>query len=167
MRVNKNGYAQYVPPLTAGSPASNVKQLLTKYGLWDTYDHRDKMQYKYGVRMTVAVCIAKADTSLGRELKTTNNVANVGNNDRWDRVHYKTIEAGIEAVFRTLSNRYIGRNKKIWELSNWWRKVLWLPPCWNGNYCFATSSDNRNINLSNCLSEIYKKPIDENFLFRL
>ena len=33
MRVNKNGYAQYVPPLTAGSPASNVKQLLTKYGL--------------------------------------------------------------------------------------------------------------------------------------
>jgi len=40
------------------------------------------MQEKYGVKMTVALCIAKADSSLGRELKTTNNIGNVANNDR-------------------------------------------------------------------------------------
>jgi len=164
MRVNSNWKAQEVPRLWTAE--DNVLLMLRRYWLANTYDHRVKMQEKYGVKMTVALCIAKADSSLGRELKTTNNIGNVANNDRWNRVHFSTIELWIEAIFKALTNKYIWKNTKIWELSNWWRKKLWLPKCWNWNYCYATSEDNWNNNILNCIDSLYKIPKDENFLFR-
>jgi len=165
MRVNSNWKAQEVPRLWTAE--DNVLLMLRRYWLAHTYDHRVKMQEKYGVKMTVALCIAKADSSLGRELKTTNNLGNVWNNDRWDRVHFDTIEKWIEAIFKTLTNRYQKRNNKIWELSNSWRAILWLKKCGEAwNYCYATSRDSWNNNVLNCLDSLYKTPKNENFLFR-
>jgi len=132
--------------------------------------HIQKFGFKtaeaYGIKPEVAICISKADSSLWQELTTSNNFWNVWNNDRGDRVHFKTAEEGIAAISKVLVGKYLLPNKKVWELSNGWRANLWLPKCWAWNYCYATSDDNWNVNVINCLSMIHNKPIDEDFSFR-
>jgi len=113
----------------------------------------------YNVKPEVMVCIAQADSSLGKALKSTNNIANVGNNDRGDVVHYATLEAGIEAIGRVLNNQYLSYTQTIGDLSRG-----------GGNETgkiYASSSFNWNKNVKYCLRNILQDPtIDESFKFR-
>lgn len=113
---------------------------------------------KYWVKKELAVCIAWADSHLGRALKSTNNIWNVGNNDRWQVVHYKTIEAWIEAIYRVLTNKYLWHKQSVWSLSVWGG---WSQPR------YATSLENWNNNVLNCLNTILDPTINKSRNFRL
>lgn len=164
-RLNKDLKAQDYVELKGNTVEERATDLLNKHGaphssVWF------KTAEAYGIKAEVAICISKADSSLGQELTTANNFGNVWNNDRGDRVHFKTAEEWIAAISKVLVWKYLLPNKKVWELSNGWRANLWLPKCWAWNYCYATSEDNWNVNVLNCLSMIHNKPIDEDFSFR-
>lgn len=111
----------------------------------------------YKIKKEAIVCIAWADSGLGKKLKSKNNIWNVGNNDRGNVVHFATIEKGIEAMFRVLNNRYLGHKQSIGSLS----------PGGGGNAPFyATSPENWNNNVLNCLNILLDENIDENWIFR-
>lgn len=113
---------------------------------------------KYWVKKELAVCIAWADSHLGRALKSTNNIWNVGNNDRWQVVHYETIGAWIEAMYRVLTNKYLWHKRSIWSLSVWGG---------GSKPYYATSPENWNNNVLNCLNTILDPSITEERVFRV
>ena len=115
---------------------------------------------KYGIKTEVLVCIAFADTHLGYATKSTNNVGNVGNNDRWDTVAFATLEKGIWAIWYTLNNWYLGNKQTIWDLSFAWDCKI------DCSKVYATSNSNWQNNVLNCLSNIYQKQIWPDFIFK-
>lgn len=117
-----------------------------------------KWEKKYKVYKEFALCIARADSWLWKYLKSKNNIWNVGNNDRWQIVEYKTIDDWIEAIYKVLNNSFLGHKQSIWSLSPWW---------WGNSPFYATSPENWNINVLNCLNTIVNSSINENSKFRL
>jgi len=112
----------------------------------------------YGIAPELLVCIAQADSSLGRYVKTANNIGNVGNTDNGRTKTFATLEAGIEAIAQTLSNSYLGHYTTIGELSRG-----------GGNQTgaiYASSPYNWNKNTLGCMSDILKQDIDEQYNFR-
>lgn len=165
-RVNQNWYRQNVYDLK-GDVDKKSEELLKKYWLWKTFMFRKEYGEKHKIKYPVAICIAKADTSLGKFMKSTNNIGNVWNNDRGDVKHYGELSHWIEAIFKTLNNRYVGNNNTIWELSQWGRANMGIAGCWEKNtYCYATSESSWNINVINCLNMLYDNEVDEYFEFR-
>jgi hypothetical protein len=115
---------------------------------------------KHKIHPAMIICIAQADSSLGKALKSTNNIGNVGNNDRGDVVHYPTLEHGIEAIARVLNNGYLGHYQRLGDLSRGGGNAT--------GYIYASSPYNWNKNVKHCLQDILKdSSIDENFNFRL
>ena len=110
--------------------------------------------------MEVAVAIAFADTHLWKATKTPMNLGNVGNNDRWDTRTPDTLEQWIEAIFHTLNNQYLWEKQTIWDLSYAWDCQI------RCDKVYATSPENWNNNVLNSLSNIYRKQIDPEFMFR-
>jgi len=121
----------------------------------------------YGVDPDLLVCIAFADSGLGKQLATAYNYGNVNNNDRGDRVAFSNVMEGIVKMAETLNNSYLGSATTIGELSNGGRTALGLPACGNGAYCWATSPESWNINVISCLEDIKQTDIDETYKFRL
>lgn len=145
-----------------------VNKLLKIYWLSKTVNIWKKYWEEYKIKYPVAICIWFADSSLWASTKSKYNIWNVWNNDRWDIVHFNSIDDWIRAIYRTLNNKYLINNNIIWELSQWWRTNLWLKWCaekWE--YCYATSTENWNINVINCLNMLYNEEKDESFEFRL
>lgn len=164
-RVNKDWRAKPLPRLETknNSVESRTATFLKLY--WHNYDQwkRNSMN----IKTEVLVCIAWADSHLGYALKWENNVGNIWNNDRWNVVHFSSLDSWIKAMAKWLNNTWLWRYNKIWELSQWWRTELWLKWCaekWE--FCYATSPDNWNNNVLNCLSLIHNKQIDENFIYK-
>lgn len=168
-KVNSNWLSQEFKTLKAETKEDRMEELLDMYSttkgtldiwisLWDTY----------GIDPALAIAIAKADSSLWDELKTTNNIGNVGNNDRWDTRSFKSIEEWIEAIYKTLSNQYLWDIYTVGYLSEWWRRNVWAQSCSvSGVYCYASSPENWNINVINTLKLIYNDwMIDETYDFR-
>lgn len=151
-RVNKQGKSKSKEELKWDSFDEIVKNHWLPIDWW--YD----MEKKYKVKKEVALCIAWADSWLGTYLKTKNNIWNVGNNDRWNKVSYKTIENWIEAIFKVLNNKYLKNKQTIWSLSFWW---------WGKSPVYATSTENWNINVINCLSTINWVQVNEDYKIRL
>lgn len=113
---------------------------------------------KYRVRAELLVCIAKADSNLGKQLKTANNIGNVGNTDSGRTQSFATPIAGLEAIGATLNNQYLGSYTKLGELS-----------VGGGNTTgpiYASSPVNWHRNVSTCLSEITGEKVDSDWNFR-
>lgn len=147
-----------------------TKSLLQKFGIGNTYESWTKYGKEAGIKPELAVCIAFADTSLWQALKTENNIGNIWNNDRGDKVAFNSLDSGIKAIFTTLNNQYLKQYDTLWMLSQWGRTILQAKWCWeDGEYCYATSEENWNVNVVNCLNLLYwnDTQIDETFIFRL
>lgn len=160
-KVNSNWQAQEVPRLEKEDWEDRMDEMLLRYGRDEDLEHRrwNRVWEKHGIKPPVLVCIAKADSSLGRELKSSHNYWNVGNNDRGDVVHFGSSIAGIDAMGRVLNNKYLGHKQSIGSLS-----------VWGGGDApyYATSPENWNNNVINCLRAIYNDyTLDEDFMFRL
>jgi hypothetical protein len=111
---------------------------------------------RYWVKEEVLACIARADSDMGNANKSTNNIMNIGNNDRWDTRSFDSVLWSVMSAAYSMSQwKYLARNSKIWELSQWWREYLWMQSCSvPGQYCYATSQVNWRRNVNNCLTFI-------------
>lgn len=176
IRVWLQGSMKPVNPLKWKTTDERAKEFLDRVGLGHTLPTWKTLWDTYKLDYTLPLCIAWADSHLWKANKSTNNIGNVWNNDRWDVVHYATLDKGIEAIFFTLRDYHTERNRAwmkdsaiIWQLSWEWRKRLWLPWCVETKWftkCYATSMWVWSTNVTNCLSVIKNTKIDENYEFR-
>ena len=170
IRVGLQGSRKPIPAINGLSTEERAKEWLETTWLGYTLPTWIKLGEKYKVDYTLPICIAWADSHLGKALKSTNNIGNVGNNDRWQVVHYDSMDKGIEAIFRVLNNKYLGWNKQLWELSGEGRQRMSMTGCENApapKKCYATSKGVWSTNVSNCLSVLHNKEITESYFFRL
>ena len=157
---NSAWQSQSFIPLLADEKKERINQLLLAF--WrgeDVLANRwERVGKKYWIKEEVLVCIAKADSSLWKALKTKNNFWNVWNNDRWDKVHFNSPIEWIEAIAKTLNNKYLGKYTTINDLSRYWNKDWAI---------YASSDENWHINVTNCLSSLYGEKIRWDYEFRL
>jgi len=117
-----------------------------------------QMWEKSWIDPAVAVCIWYAESWLWWNTTTPNNVWNVWNNDRWDRRGYPTPQAGINAIYYALNNKYLSKYFTIYSLSRYGNK---------DKHIYSSSTYNWYKNVVKCLSTIKGYPIDEYYPFRI
>jgi hypothetical protein len=105
----------------------------------------------YWLTESLVLCVTVAETSWGNRWVWGKNIWSVGSNDRWDRPTYALMESWLEAIGRTLTNKYLGKIQTLWCLSNAWSCQSW-DDRW---YRYATSNWNWQKNMVACLSQIY------------
>ena len=106
----------------------------------------------------VVICIAFAESTLGRYLTTANNIWNVWNDDRWNRVSFSSALAWAKSIPDTLNNYYLWNYHTISQLSRY------------GNIdgkIYASSPINWQRNVTKCLSQIKWYYVPEDYPFRL
>ncbi|MCK9467127.1 MAG: peptidoglycan DD-metalloendopeptidase family protein [Candidatus Absconditabacterales bacterium] len=105
----------------------------------------------------MVICVAFAESTLGRYLTTANNIGNVGNNDRGDRVSMGSALAGAKAIADTLNNQHLGHYHTVRQLSRYGN---------NEGMIYASSPINRQTNVSKCLSQIKGFYVPDEYPFR-
>jgi hypothetical protein len=156
-RCNDQWLAQDVPDLQETDRIERMKEMLRTYDkeyLFETFYWWGKMFWVYP---ELAICIAKADTTLGRHTKSANNLGNVGNNDRWNTVAFDDEYKAIKAIYQTLNNQYLGNYQYVADLSRKFNK---------DGKVYATSPDNWHNNVMNCMSVIRWETVSDYFAFR-
>lgn len=132
---------------------------LTQYAK-DPYNDiqlREKAGEGTNIDIDMGICIGYAETSLGRHFASANNIGNVGNNDRGDRIDKDSPLVGARAIYTTLNNGYLGGYHTIYELS-WYGNKEWA--------IYASSEYNWQKNVSRCLSTIKWYIVPEDYPFR-
>lgn len=156
--LNSNNKSQRYIPMQGETRDERAQELLIAYWhpaeYWDTFIHVARV---YEVYPEVLLCVTYADSSVGTQLKTKWNWGNVWNNDRGDKVWFANLEQGINAIGRVLNNQYLWSKNTIWEFS----------PYSGGTAPFyATSPENWEINVLNCMGMIHNKKITGDFQIR-
>jgi hypothetical protein len=105
----------------------------------------------------VCVCVAFAESTLGKYLTTANNIWNVWNNDRWDRIGYGWAFAWARMIPLTLNNKFLWNYHTIKQLSRYGNE---------DGKIYASSPINRQTNVLKCLSQIKWYYVPEDFPFR-
>ncbi len=105
----------------------------------------------------MVICIAFAESTLGRFLSTDNNIGNVWNNDRWDRVAYNNPYNGARLIPLTLNNQYLWNYHTIKQLSRYGNE---------DGKIYASSPINWQSNVQKCLSKIKWFYVPEDYPFR-
>ncbi len=134
-------------------------QFLSMYGvgIYKQVPFWDDVVKWTNIDRDVVMCIAFAESTLGRYLSTAWNIGNVGNNDRGDRVPFANAYAGARAIPLTLNNAYLWDYQTIKQLSRYGNK---------DGKIYASSPINRQTNVLKCLSQIKGYYIPEDFPFR-
>jgi hypothetical protein len=145
--------------MTWASLLEREDQFLTRYGvgIYKEVPFRADATKWTNIDRDVVMCIAFAESTLGRYLSTDNNIWNVGNNDRWDRIPFYSAYQGARAIAVTLNNAYLGEYHTINQLSRYGNK---------DGKIYASSPINRQTNVLKCLSQIKGYYIPEDFPFR-
>ena len=152
--------SQVMPEVESDTPHERFKEMCKAYWLdastiWNVENH-------YWIKEWVILCITVAETSWGKRWAWVKNIWSVGSNDRWDRPTYALMEAWLEAIGKTLTNRYLGRIQTLGCLSN-------AGSCQsrdNYKYRYATSTSSWEKNMVACLSKIYWKVDPKTFNIR-
>ena len=105
----------------------------------------------------MVICIGFAESTLGKFLATDNNIGNVGNNDRGDRIAYENPYNGARLIPFTLNNQYLGNYHTIKQLSRYGN---------SDGKIYASSPINWQSNVQKCLSKIKAYYVPEDFPFR-
>lgn len=148
--LNKSWDAQLMPELVSTTEHDKFKELAADYGL-DASTIRE-VENHYWIKEWVVLCITIAETSGWKFWAGKNNIGNVWNTDsnpRWNS--YSNIWASLDAIGRTLTNKYLWKHQTLWCLSNAGHCTEWLTAR------YATSEHNREANMVSCLSAIYGK----------
>ena len=140
---------QEMPKIEAETEHEKFKKLSEAY--WLDASTIRTVENHYGIKEWVILCITVAETSWWNRWAWWKNIGSVWSNDRWERPVYALPEAWLEAIWKTLTNRYLWKIQTLWCLSNAWscqsRDDKW--------YRYATSDWNRERNMIACLSTIY------------
>lgn len=147
--LNESWDAQVMPPIDKATSHERFKEMAAAYGLnasdiWHVENH-------YWIKEGVVLCITVAETSWGNRWYGNANIGSVGSNDRWDRPVYALQQAWLEAIGKTLTNRYLWKKQTLWCLSN-------AGSCieqYDNGARYATSTGNWERNMVACLSTIY------------
>lgn len=147
--LNESWDAQVMPEIKATDKHERFKEMANAYWLdastiWNVENH-------YWIKEWVILCITVAETSGGNRWYWEKNIWSVGSNDRWDRPTYALMEAWLEAIGKTLNNRYLGSKQTLGCLSNAWSCTESSD---NGKR-YATSENSWEKNMVACLSTIY------------
>ena len=142
---------QVMPTIVADTPHERFKKLCEAY--WLDASMIWKVENYYWLTEWVVACITVAETSWGNRWAGGKNIWSVGSNDRWNRPTYALMEAWLEDIGKTLTNRYLGSKQTLGCLSNAWHCT---EPTDNWKR-YATSTHNREANMVWCLSVIYWK----------
>ena len=136
-----------------------AQRLLNGYGVgvYKDLDFWNSVVEWTNIDRDVVICIWVAESTLWRYLTTSNNIWNVWNNDRWDRVAYDTPYAGARLIATTLNNQHLGWYHTINQLSRYGN------PDWK---IYASSPINWQRNVMKCLSKIKWYTVPEDFPFR-
>ena len=145
---------QVMPPTTWNNSHERFKSLANAYGLNPSAIR--EVENHYGITEGVILCITIAETSWGKFGAGEWNIWNVWNTDSNPRGNsYSNLWASLDAIGRTLTNRYLGKKQTLGCLSNrhHCEEV-------NDNWArYATSSPEtswaREPNMVACLSQIY------------
>lgn len=134
-------------------------QFLETYGvgIYKQVPFRNDAVQWTNIDRDVVICIAFAESTLGRYLSTAGNIGNVGNNDRGDRIPFTSAYVGARAIPVTLNNVYLGEYHTINQLSRYGNK---------DGKIYASSPINRQTNVLKCLSQIKWYYVPEDFPFR-
>ncbi len=145
--------------MTGDTLIKRENQFLVRYGVgvYKQVAFREDVVKWTNIDKDVVICIAFAESTLGRYLSTSNNIGNVGNNDRWDRVPFTSAYIGARAIPVTLNNSALGGYHTINQLSRYGNK---------DGMIYASSPINRQTNVLKCLSQIKWYYIPEDFPFR-
>ena len=136
-----------------------AQKLLNGYGVgvYKELDFWNSVVEWTNIDRDVVICIWVAESTLWKYLTTSNNIWNVGNNDRWDRIAYDTPYAWARLIPLTLNNQY------LW----WYHTINQLSRYGNAEWkIYASSPINRQTNVMKCLSKIKWYTVPEDFPFR-
>ena len=159
VRLNKEWQSKALPDITWKDFKDRMNNFAMLY--WHNIDYWKNAWFDNKIKPEVMLCIARADSDLWKQLKSKNNFGNVWNNDRWNVVHYDTQQAWINAIARVLHNKYLWKKQTIWDLTPSGSCSI------DCDKFYATSKENWNNNVLNCLSHIHNKKINEDFNFRI
>lgn len=145
--------------MTGDTVMDRADAFLMNHGVWI---YRELAFWEDAVKGTnidrdVAICIGFAESTLGQYLTTSNNIGNVGNNDRWDRVPMSSALAGARAIADTLNNQHLGHYHTIHQLSRYGNK---------DGMIYASSPINWQTNVTKCLSQIKWFYVPDDYPFR-
>ena len=145
--------------MTGDSLTKRESQFLIRYGvgIYRQVAFREDVVKDTNIDKDMVICIAFAESTLGRYLSTNANIGNVGNNDRWDRVPFTSAYGWARAIPVTLNNFYLWNYHTINQLSRYGNK---------DGKIYASSPINRQTNVLKCLSQIKGYYIPEDFPFR-
>lgn len=116
---------------------------------------------KYKIKPEVLFCIAFAEWFGKNVTGSSNNIMNCWNNDRWDRVSFEGYEPSISCAASKLNWKLLWNKQTIWDLSR-------AGNCWiDCQYIYASSNSKWEINMRNCLGNIYNKNISPKLEFRI
>lgn len=158
--LSDDGTHQEMPELDLANAGSHerFKALANRYWL-DAWTIR-AVENKYHLQEWMILCIAITETSWGKRWAGENNIWNVGNNDRWDRVQYSSLEEALNKIWQTLNNSLLWSIQTLGCLSNGWSCI----DKDNNWHRYATSNWNRERNMVTCLEDIYQTDIDASIL---
>jgi len=145
--------------MTWGTLMEREVQFLERYGVgiyrqlpfWD-----DAVKWT-NIDRDVTICIAFAESTLWKYLSTSNNIGNVWNNDRGDRIPFYSAYQWARSIALTLNNGFLWDYHTIKQLSRYGNK---------DGKIYASSPINRQTNVLKCLSQIKWYYIPEDFPFR-
>lgn len=131
---------------------TRLNELANRYDLdWNTLSNIDE---KYGIKEWTTLCIAIAETwwwKKGKGRPWCRNYWNV-----WKKC-FNSSQEWLEAIWKTLNNKYLKNNKTIWCLSSAWECIL--PNASKSRYAMDESW-NREKNVSSCFYQIYQTKIN-------
>ena len=148
-----------VKPLDGDSLEERRQNFLNTYavGVYKSSSFWQDASDGTNIDVDVGICIAFAESSLGRNLSTANNIGNVDNNDGGKRVSYSWPMVGARLIYTTMNNRYL------------WQYNILLDYNGYGNpdgKNYATSKYNRQNNVTKCLSMIKWYHVPDDFPVR-
>ena len=158
---------QYVRPIDVSnlslikgdSVDARAQTFLNSYavGAYRNVAFRDEVVKDTNIDRDMVICIGFAESTLGKFLATENNIGNVGNNDRGDRIAYANPYNGARLIPLTLNNQYLGQYHTIKQLSRYGNRE---------GKIYASSPINWQSNVQKCLSKIKGYYVPEDFPFR-
>ncbi|MFA7284201.1 MAG: peptidoglycan DD-metalloendopeptidase family protein [Candidatus Absconditabacterales bacterium] len=141
--------------IQGASLEERIKNFINKYGNapFDSYILRKQAASEHHISLELGVCIAVAETSFGRAFASARNIGNVGNNDRGDRIDFRSPLEGANVIYAALENEHLGHYPTLDKLSGYGNKA---------GPIYASSPINRQTNIVKCLTEIhgYRIPDD-------
>lgn len=145
--------------MSGSSLMMRADQFLTTYGVgvYSQLAFWEDAVKDTNIDRDVAICIAFAESTLGNYLSTTNNIGNVWNNDRGDRVSFSSALAGAREIANTLNNKHLWSYHTIRQLSRFGNK---------DGKIYASSPINWQTNVTKCLSQIKGFYVPEDYPFR-